>query len=465
MDFTSDGNTYVVGRGYVRTNGERTPVLEVVSAANAGGVYVRSPRSGKTITLEKRRTDGVRTDFRAMSSVLGARANGGGLSASATRESLKLQSGSSALINNGVELIKCSADLSSCGQAMSLASGTVAAIANGIGNAPPGAMPPALPAQEPQRQCVDSQAEQKAKELTVKSGPVSLNVEAVGGINCGCPSAAPVLLAINGGPGLSHDYMAALARLASSGVRVVFYDQRGTGKSTRPGDPALFRFEDYVADVEAIRMALGVESMHLLGHSWGGGVALAYAASHPSRVSSLTLIDNLPPTTAGFLAGRTRLQARQSALTAQGLVPNPVPVGEGDDCSPMLLATLPVYFADPRFAMPKEFAETACSATTMSGSFNAAIASYNFNSALKTVTAPTQILFGDSDPYGLEWQSETTAALSAASPKVTTIAGAGHYPWMDRPDATFDALEAFYASLNMSDEASSEHCAEQPLAL
>ena len=85
------------------------------------------------------------------------------------------------------------------------------------------------------------------------------------------------LLVVNGGPGCPHDYLQDLASLADeSGRPVVFYDQLGCGRSDHPDDPALWVMDTFVEEVAAVREALGLDRVHLLGHSWGAQVALEY---------------------------------------------------------------------------------------------------------------------------------------------------------------------------------------------
>ena len=98
------------------------------------------------------------------------------------------------------------------------------------------------------------------------------------------------LLVLHGGPGLPSDYLHGLAALAQTpGVDVVFFDQLGCGRSERPDDPGLWTVSRAVAEVEAVRVALDLGPVHLLGHSWGAYLALAYVAEHPERAVSLVM--------------------------------------------------------------------------------------------------------------------------------------------------------------------------------
>jgi proline iminopeptidase len=114
-------------------------------------------------------------------------------------------------------------------------------------------------------------------------------------------NALPVI-AINGGPGLSHAYMVqndVWERIARNRL-VVFYDQRGIGGSKRmqPGAPQSGLSQSMpaqVADLEAVRQALGLTKVALVGDSYGGLLAMAYAAAHPEHVAKLVLSDSPGP--------------------------------------------------------------------------------------------------------------------------------------------------------------------------
>lgn len=96
------------------------------------------------------------------------------------------------------------------------------------------------------------------------------------------------LLTLHGGPGGGHDYLEPLSALASERP-VVFFDQLGCGKSDTPDDVSLWRIDRFVDEVTAVREALGLDRIHLLGHSWGGWLAIEYMLGAPSGVVSLTL--------------------------------------------------------------------------------------------------------------------------------------------------------------------------------
>ncbi len=100
------------------------------------------------------------------------------------------------------------------------------------------------------------------------------------------------LVAAHGGPGFSHDYLMPLAELGSDRP-VILYDQLDCGNSARPGAAANWTVSRFVSEIESLRTALGLTRFHLLGHAWGGALAVEYAAASPGRVLSCVLASPL----------------------------------------------------------------------------------------------------------------------------------------------------------------------------
>jgi pimeloyl-ACP methyl ester carboxylesterase len=101
----------------------------------------------------------------------------------------------------------------------------------------------------------------------------------------------------------------------------VTYDQRGIGRSSSPqADPANYTLVKYAEDLDAVRQVIGVESVHLLGHSWGGIVAQRYATLYPERVRSVILMGSGPPTREQTLQCQDALIQRMIALIQEGII-------------------------------------------------------------------------------------------------------------------------------------------------
>jgi proline iminopeptidase/L-proline amide hydrolase len=93
---------------------------------------------------------------------------------------------------------------------------------------------------------------------------------------------------IHGGPGGIHNSFASLLGLADE-RSIILYDQLDSGKSEQPNDPANWRVERFVEELEAVRVALGTERWHVVGHSWGAAIALEYTVRYPQHVVSTVL--------------------------------------------------------------------------------------------------------------------------------------------------------------------------------
>ena len=98
----------------------------------------------------------------------------------------------------------------------------------------------------------------------------------------------PPLLILHGGPGGNHGNLVPLQGLADERT-VIFYDQLGCGLSDHPDNRSLWTIQRYTDEVEAVRQALGLDSYHLLGHSWGTTLATAFAHKYPQGILSLSL--------------------------------------------------------------------------------------------------------------------------------------------------------------------------------
>ncbi len=91
------------------------------------------------------------------------------------------------------------------------------------------------------------------------------------------------LLCLHGGPGAAHDYLESLSAMANTGRRVIFYDQLGCSRSSIPESrPEMWTVDLYIEEVNAVRAALGLDHVHVLGQSWGGMLAMEYALTQPA---------------------------------------------------------------------------------------------------------------------------------------------------------------------------------------
>ena len=99
---------------------------------------------------------------------------------------------------------------------------------------------------------------------------------------------ATPLLVLHGGPGFTHEYVRSLEALGDERT-VVFYDQLGCGRSDRPDDLSLWTVERHLEELELVRQALDLKSVHIFGQSWGSMLATDYALTQPSGVRSYVM--------------------------------------------------------------------------------------------------------------------------------------------------------------------------------
>ena len=134
------------------------------------------------------------------------------------------------------------------------------------------------------------------------------------------------LVGIHGGPGGTH--AALLALLALAGERgVILYDQLDSGLSDRPNNPANWTVQRFTDEVDAVRRALGLRRWHVLGHSWGGTIALEYGARRPRELAGLVLASPLVSTRSWIAdANALRGQLPQDVQAALSKCDPPAPI-------------------------------------------------------------------------------------------------------------------------------------------
>jgi proline iminopeptidase len=137
--------------------------------------------------------------------------------------------------------------------------------------------------------CVMPSATEDGQTIDIPGGKLYYHVAGGG-------SGTPLVI-LNGGPGFDHSHMhigAAFDTLGKS-RRIIFYDQRGNGRSgpLKPGQSCTLN--DQIEDLEALRKHLGLEKWDVLGHSWGGFLSMAYAARHGDHVAHLIIVDSAAP--------------------------------------------------------------------------------------------------------------------------------------------------------------------------
>jgi len=257
----------------------------------------------------------------------------------------------------------------------------------------------------------------------------------------------PPLVCLPGGPGRATEYLGNLGGL--DGFRqLVLLDPRGVGASPDPVDPATFRVDRLVHDVEALRAHLGLERMDLLAHSAGSVLATLYAAAHPDRLSRLILVT--PGLAAiGVDATEEEISAALESRAGEPWYPTARAAMDGIMAGDM---TFENYRAS-RALFYGRWDETAQAhavvgvaerhAAARNGYFNDAVIDPAATKvALAKLTAPVLLYAGDLDALVTPGMVRE-AAGSFPDANVVVQPGAGHFPWIDDATAFTTAVRAF----------------------
>jgi len=264
-------------------------------------------------------------------------------------------------------------------------------------------------------------------------------VTAHGAIAGTVSGSGPALLLLHGGPAMS-DYMELLDG-ETAGWQTVRYQQRSVPPSATGGP---FTIEQHVADAVAVLDQVQASRAVVLGHSWGGHLALHLALAHPGRVTGLVVLDGLGAVGDGGLAEMSqhlyeRLTPAAAASYAEVAARLEGPEPTDDDALESLRLVWPGYFADPPAAPPIP-PHLRVSLAGYAGTFASAAGhlAAGFAESLRELRVPAVFVLGEKSPMPVSQGQQTAALLPAA--EVTVVAGGGHLPWHERPGCVAAAL-------------------------
>ncbi len=275
-------------------------------------------------------------------------------------------------------------------------------------------------------------------------------------------SGSPVFL-IAGGPGSSHaSFHPWFSRLAAEHT-VVYLDNIGRGRSDRldPQRASGYTVERDAEDIEALRIALGYERISVIGHSYGGMPALAYALKYPQHVSRLVLSDTLLNAqswqqnidSVNFTARNQfpEIWEQLMQLRTRGVK------SSADEYGELYGKTeLDIYWRDPdmesKLYRSGDPADASNSDVYLSFIGNdpewqvgGTMKRYDPRSRMQSLTVPTLVCVGRYDRVGTpKIASEIKAALPAASSKLVVFERSGHRPWVEETDAYFNLLKDLF---------------------
>ena len=270
-------------------------------------------------------------------------------------------------------------------------------------------------------------------------------------------SGTETLVVVHGGPGNSLTSIEPDLEPLAKNRTVIYYDQRGGGRSDLIKDDEKLSIRKHVEDLEAVRQFFKLEKMTLLGNSWGGLLIAYYAVAHPDRVERMVLHDSAPPTRVFLSQMDNEVQRRlkrlysdeqlkqiSAAVSLESWQKSPDPRAV---CRKMWQTLFPAYVA-------KVDSDKLIKGDVCSGPVDAvrrqrmvmdqiwrSMGDYNLLPSLGVVKAPVLVIHGIADPIPVAGSEAWASALPNA--RLLIINGAGHMPQFEQPEVFFKAVETF----------------------
>ncbi len=248
------------------------------------------------------------------------------------------------------------------------------------------------------------------------------------------------LLVIHGGPGLFHDYLVPHFKSLAKKYQVIFYDQRGCGKTDFPTDTSSINIETYVEDLEGIRSHLKLEKLNLIGHSWGSLLAINYAKKYNANVNRLVLISPAPGNSDYFDQTFSNMQQKRSEEDTKSLVEAMISSGfekrEKDIFKNAILLGDKVNLFDQEkvadLYQPMNFDKIKANNLLLVNSLlEKTYFNLNIIEGLNNITAPSLIIVGDMD--NVPFSSTQLLHDNLKNSKLEVMKQCCHYPFFESP--------------------------------
>ncbi|MEO8139114.1 MAG: alpha/beta fold hydrolase [Gemmatimonadota bacterium] len=251
----------------------------------------------------------------------------------------------------------------------------------------------------------------------------------------------PPVVILHGGPGADHNYLLPGFDALANGRTLIYYDQRGGGRSP-VGREVPVGWREQVADLEALRRVWGFDRLTIAGYSWGGLLAMLYAIEHPARAERLALISPAPVWRAARDEFERRfqertltpaLQAARRELRESGLRERD-PTAHAQRLFELAVAG---YFHDPeqaRSLTPFRVTERTRAEVWSS------LGDFDLRPALRELRLPALVLHGDDDPIPFDSARATADCLGA---EFVLLRDCGHVPYVEAFDRFVGSLDRF----------------------
>jgi len=251
----------------------------------------------------------------------------------------------------------------------------------------------------------------------------------------------PPVVVLHGGPGAHHDYLLPGFDALAGARELIYYDQRGGGRSPVARDVPV-GWREHVADLEELRITWKLDRLSICGYSWGGLLAMLYAIDHPNNVERLALVSPAPSWRAARIEFEARFRARSTtpeieaerrALRASGLRERDLAAYQRR----LFELAVAGYFHDP--ARVSELTPFRITERTQREVWES-LGDYDVRPALRQLRLPALVVHGDDDPIPVESARETANCLSA---EWRLLRNCGHVPHVEAFDQFVESLDNF----------------------
>jgi proline iminopeptidase len=262
----------------------------------------------------------------------------------------------------------------------------------------------------------------------------------------------PPIIVIHGGPGMDSGSLSGDLTPLEKDHRLVYYDQRGGGRSSLPPDTKLLTIDHHVDDLEALRRHLGIDKMVIIAHSFGPAIAAQYAIKYPEHIDRMIFLGPIPPRKGKFFeefgaAMKERLTDDQRKRSAE-LQKKYDTADVVEACRefwaintpPRLAKSQPASVVKSDFCTAPPEAIRYGSEKTNPTTFRS-LGDWDWTKDLKRVTAPVLIIHGEEDAIPMSMVAEWATALPNA--RLVKVPNAAHFAYAERPDVVFPLIEQF----------------------
>jgi proline iminopeptidase len=266
------------------------------------------------------------------------------------------------------------------------------------------------------------------------------------------------IIVLHGGPDFDHSYLVPDLDRLSDSYRLIYYDQRGRGRSADGVKPEDVTLASDIADLEKVRQHFHLDSVVLLGHSWGTVLALEYALRYPGRVSRMILMNPAPASEADYKQLRNDwLEKRAGDMERRKAIAATAAYQEGDPEA--VTAYYRIHFK-PALARSADYEKLI---TRMQANFiqqgkagiikaravesrlmtdTWSLSGYDLLPKLKSLQIPTLVIYGDHDFIPAATAEHIAQAIPNA--RMVTLKDCGHFTYLECPIAVREQVDAFF---------------------